>query len=154
MFINLKNLFFTDGASIDIDRTLDFSDVGYNSGHPFKNPVKLTGRIFNRSGIVRINAEAEYTFSAPCDRCSESAELECECPVNHVLVFEQNTDSDDFLLVPDMQLELHDLVLSDVLLSLPFKHLCTKDCKGICPECGQNRNKDDCDCFHDEEDDD
>ena len=154
MVINLKNLFFTDGASIDLDRALDFSDVGYNSGYPFTEPVSVSGKIFNRSGIVRISATAGHTFSAPCDRCGEPAELHRECPINHVLVFEQNTDSDDFLLVPDMQLDLHDLVLSDVLLSLPFKHLCQKDCKGVCPGCGCNRNAEDCECFPEEEDDD
>jgi len=154
MVINLKNLFFTDGASVELDQALDFSDVGYNSGYPFTEQVSVSGKIFNRSGIVRINAAAGYSFSAPCDRCGEPAELNCECPIDHVLVFEQNTDSDDFLLVPDMQLDLHDLVLSDVLLSLPFKHLCREDCRGVCSDCGCNRNIEDCECFPEEEDDD
>jgi len=33
-----------------------------------------------------------------------------------------------------------------VLLTLPMQRVCSEDCKGICPECGLNRNLKECAC--------
>ena len=41
---------------------------------------------------------------------------------------------------------LEDVVREQVLLSLPSRTLCTADCKGLCPRCGQNLNQAKCTC--------
>ena len=41
---------------------------------------------------------------------------------------------------------LEDVLREQILLALPAKNLCREDCKGLCPECGRNRNTDPCDC--------
>jgi uncharacterized protein len=41
---------------------------------------------------------------------------------------------------------LEDVLREQILLALPAKILCKEDCKGLCPECGRNRNTDPCDC--------
>lgn len=33
-----------------------------------------------------------------------------------------------------------------ILLSLPFAILCTEACRGLCPVCGKNQNKETCSC--------
>jgi len=43
-------------------------------------------------------------------------------------------------------LELNDVLREFVLLALPMQRLCSENCKGICPECGQNRNHNECRC--------
>ena len=43
-------------------------------------------------------------------------------------------------------MDLDDLVVSDILLSLPTKIICKEDCEGLCPSCGINRNVDTCEC--------
>ncbi|WP_263411120.1 YceD family protein [Terriglobus tenax] len=43
-------------------------------------------------------------------------------------------------------LVLEDVVREQVLLSLPGRTLCSEDCKGLCPSCGQNLNQGSCDC--------
>ena len=45
-----------------------------------------------------------------------------------------------------MKLDLNELVYSEVIVSLPMKHLCKDDCKGICVKCGKNLNEGRCDC--------
>jgi len=44
------------------------------------------------------------------------------------------------------EIETGELVKEQVLLSVPMKPLCSKDCKGICPECGTNLNEGTCTC--------
>ena len=41
-------------------------------------------------------------------------------------------------------MELNDVLREFVLLALPMQRVCSEDCKGICPVCGQNRNQKEC----------
>ena len=46
----------------------------------------------------------------------------------------------------DEQIDLNELLREQFYLALPMKPLCFDDCKGICPQCGTNRNTAPCDC--------
>ena len=41
---------------------------------------------------------------------------------------------------------LDEVVVTDLLLALPTKHLCREDCRGLCPHCGKNLNEGECGC--------
>lgn len=41
---------------------------------------------------------------------------------------------------------LEDVLAEQLLLAAPVKMLCREDCKGLCPHCGRNRNKENCQC--------
>ncbi|MEO6120025.1 MAG: DUF177 domain-containing protein [Terriglobales bacterium] len=43
-------------------------------------------------------------------------------------------------------LTLEDLLKEQLLLAVPAKALCQEDCKGLCPQCGQNFNTGKCNC--------
>ena len=43
-------------------------------------------------------------------------------------------------------LELEDVLREQVLLAVPIKQLCSANCKGLCPQCGKNLNRESCDC--------
>ena len=43
-------------------------------------------------------------------------------------------------------IELDDLVREELLLALPVNVLCREDCKGLCPQCGQDLNLGSCEC--------
>jgi uncharacterized protein len=43
-------------------------------------------------------------------------------------------------------IELADVVREQVTIELPMRALCREDCKGICPYCGANRNREVCMC--------
>ena len=47
---------------------------------------------------------------------------------------------------------LEDVLREQVLLALPLKITCRDDCKGLCPQCGQNLNQELCSCSTDGED--
>ena len=62
----------------------------------------------------------------------------------------------DELVVPKDELELgfysgeglllEEVAKEQVLLSLPMRSVCREDCKGLCPTCGINRNRETCSC--------
>jgi uncharacterized protein len=43
-------------------------------------------------------------------------------------------------------LELEDALREQVLLAVPLKAVCRAECKGLCPQCGQNLNEGTCSC--------
>lgn len=147
MIIDLKNLFNNEGESVTLDTAADFSGFELNGVYPFTSPVKIDGKITNRAGIVSLSARACFVFEAPCDRCACDVRREMTVPVEHLLAASLNhEEDDDYLLVEDLTLDVDDLVLTDILLSLPMKFLCSEDCKGLCAQCGKNLNEGSCGC--------
>ena len=45
-------------------------------------------------------------------------------------------------------LELDDEIRQEIILDYPVKILCKAECRGLCPNCGQNLNTGECDCEH------
>lgn len=147
MLINLENIFRNEGEVLPLDFEYDFSDVDVSGVNPVTAPVKVTGEIRNRTGVVTLNARAQYSYRAPCDRCAADVERNYSVVLSSVVVYELNdSDNDEFILAENMQLDFEELVRSEVILSFPTKLLCREDCKGLCPVCGKNLNEGSCSC--------
>jgi len=142
MTVNLEKFFNADGESSEFDYGYDIGDAEFTS------PVHVSGRIYNKTGIVNLDATAGFTLSASCALCAKDIAYSQEIPVRHIFVRGENSDTDDdlYIVVENMQLELNDLVSEDIYLSLPSRFLCKEDCKGLCPMCGQDLNVSSCGC--------
>ncbi len=42
--------------------------------------------------------------------------------------------------------DLESLLREQIILMMPLKPLCDEDCKGLCPRCGANLNREACTC--------
>ncbi len=146
-FIELEPVFNNEGLSREVDFSLDMSDCYFNGGFPFDTGVRITGEVKNSTDIVSLVAKAEFTLKLTCDRCAADFSRTFSIPVEHVLVTELNDeDNDDFIVIDSFHYDLEPLVREDILLSLPTKVLCRKDCAGICSRCGKDLNDGPCDC--------
>ena len=54
-------------------------------------------------------------------------------------VTDETTDDDELPRVVDEHVDLEQTVRDAVVLALPLAPLCTDDCPGLCPECGERR---------------
>ena len=50
------------------------------------------------------------------------------------------------------ELDMAPYIWETMILNLPERVLCAEDCFGLCPSCGSNRNKIECDCSADDAD--
>ena len=147
MILDLKKLFITENYTLPIDHSIDFSQVEYMGEYPLKKPVTVSGEITNRAGLVTLTLKMVYVFSAPCDRCGLPTEACHTVKLEKSLAPEiAGNDSDDIIIVEDMKLDLDELVFSEIIISLPMKHLCSEDCRGLCSSCGKNLNEGECNC--------
>ncbi len=147
MIIELESIFNTEGMKYPFDYELSLSGIEAYGYSPIVDPVKVKGQIENKAGIVTLTANAELVYEAPCDRCAKDVKREFNFPVEHTLVVTlESGENDAFLEVPNMRLNLDELVEEDVNLALPTKYLCNDECKGLCPMCGKNLNEAQCNC--------
>ena len=147
MIIDLKRVFVNEDSSLPIEYLLDMSTVDFSGVYPLKEPVRITGTVSGKASLVELNAEIIYKYEAPCDRCGTYTAKRHTVKINKPLAPSiEGEDSDSIIIVPDMKLDLDELVYSEVIMSLPMKHLCREDCKGLCPKCGKNLNEDACGC--------
>ena len=116
---------------------------------PFTHPVRVTGKIENRAGVVRLVFSVKSVLSLQCDRCLKAFEKAMDYSFSHIIVRElSNTDDEefDYVVCADGMLDLEELARADLMLELPTKVLCREDCKGLCPKCGKDLNLGSCDC--------
>ena len=147
MILDLKRIFATENSVLEVNHSLDMSDVDFMGNYPLKDPIKITGSVSNKASVVSLNLNIEYTFAAPCDRCGVFAQHNQTVIIDKLLATAiERQESDTIITVPDMKLDVDEYVYSEVILDLPSKHLCNEDCKGICFKCGKNLNEGECGC--------
>ncbi len=78
----------------------------------------------------------------PCDRCMDEVHYKFETNFSK----EVQLDDPDIYYVEGHNLDLEKLALSELIIELPMKVLCSETCKGICNQCGVNLNKETCNC--------
>ncbi|HIQ59529.1 MAG TPA: DUF177 domain-containing protein [Candidatus Merdivicinus intestinavium] len=148
MKMNLKQLFDLAGEKKSFSENFDYSREELYGRYPFQSPVACSGEIENRAGVVRLVFCVKFSLNLVCDRCLEPFEREEAMTFSHTLVqqLESDADEEEYVLCPGGELDLDELVRTDVLLALPTKVLCSEDCKGLCEQCGQNLNFGSCKC--------
>jgi uncharacterized protein len=105
---------------------------------------------------IRLRGRFAGNFEVPCARCVEPVEIPLAADFD--LIFRPvaaDADAAERSITPQEteigyyqkdSLVLEDVLREQVLLSLPVRTLCKPDCKGLCPRCGANRNRQDCSC--------
>ncbi len=147
MLFELKSVFQNEGEEKQVNYKLDIADIDIDGVFPFRTPIDVTATAKNRASLVSLTIRACFGYSRSCDRCSTEFTREMDMLFEHKLAQTLVDDgNDDYIETPDFKLELDDVVISDILLSLPQKNLCKEDCKGLCQICGKNLNEGDCSC--------
>lgn len=97
-------------------------------------PVPVTVKAEFQDGLVWAWVTARARLTLSCARCLEPFEITLE-PAFEVRLTEESGD-----IVIDDEVRQH------ILLGLPAQPLCAPSCRGLCPQCGGNRNKNRCGC--------
>lgn len=119
-------------------------------------PAAVTGEIRLAGNEVFVNGHIDTRAQVECDRCLQPV----QAPVNTDFQLEFISGSDyeanpvAELTEAEMSVSIFDgagidvdeIVKEQILLTVPTRLLCREDCKGICPECGADRNSGECDC--------
>ena len=115
------------------------------------SPVRVAGRVSSAGGgRYYWSGHIEGSASEVCTRCLDPVEVRVSEDVR-ALFAEPGADGEDD---PDVYtldqstgvIDLRDAVREHWLLNVPRFVLCSEDCKGLCPRCGENLNHAQCSC--------
>ena len=126
------------------------------------SPVRLAFEIFKDKSAFRLVGTTKTTLEVPCSRCLEPLvvpvdaqfDLRYQPHSTNVGEGELEIEEDDLTTAfyQNEEIDLEQLMREQFYLALPMKPLCSDDCKGLCPVCGANLNRDACDCSRSWED--
>ena len=148
MKINLKQLFSIVGESKAINYSIAADELSGIKGYEFSSPIEVTGKIYNRAGIVYLEYSVEFALLITCDRCLKELIRVYNFDFDHIVVPSVNSNNDDYIIADGASIELNEVAITDLLMRLPTKNLCKDDCKGLCVECGCDLNESECNCLN------
>lgn len=146
MRLNLKDIVHTPGAVLPFAFQMDASQLDFHGERPFAQPVRVEGRVRNTADALVLEGEAVATLGVHCDRCWSLYEEEKRFPLEAVLAAEAASEDSDIVLLDGGEVDLGELVREELILNMDTKHLCSENCKGLCPGCGVNLNHEACRC--------
>lgn len=148
MICDLSTVLNNDGAELEISGIMPLEKDACGADICFANGVSVNGRIVCRGDVLELGAHVEGAFEVGCARCLKPLKREISFDFEETLVQEgeEVTDKDSVIVFAGMELDLTEIVVSNILLNLSYKYLCSEDCKGLCPKCGADLNEGDCGC--------
>jgi uncharacterized protein len=114
-----------------------------------KGPVEVAGVVKGTIDGVIADFEATAPAHLTCVRCL--TEWDTRLDVEATQHFSRAPDEDGYA-IEDGQIDLTGPVTDEVALAMPAAPVCREDCKGLCPICGTDLNKDPCDGHGEESD--
>ena len=146
------------------------ADLGFReAGFPEPNfavasPIRLSGRLEPLdSGGFRLRARFAGGLRLDCVRCLDAVDFEVVEALDLVWLpavsgpeaasdgGERALDASDMNVsfYEEDRLDLRGAIWEQIHLALPAKPLCSSRCRGLCPECGADRNRRVCGCAED-----
>ena len=121
----------------------------------FSKPTEAVCRFYKVQDKLFLNLKVDVCFVMKCARCLQLIEKDVMIEKDFQLIDEKLMDQqiedeneEDFLYFESNQLDLEQIVHEQILLSIPLRLICDRDCRGICSDCGNDLNFDECSCMH------
>jgi len=114
--------------------------------------------LLRTAGEISVRGKIGFLAVARCSRCLSDVSVDTNLEVNLILSPSETEKKEeaggdiDYETYRGRTIDLNDYMREQVNLSLPYKVVCTENCRGLCSGCGQNLNEQQCGCGTHEED--
>ena len=147
MRLNLQKIIHVPGAVVPFEFSMDLSQEEFFGTYPVSRPVEVSGTVKNVADMLVLEGEAGSVLDYTCDRCMGEFSREKRVPLHYLLAETlEDEEDDEIVLLEDGEVNLEELAFTAFILDMDTKHLCSEDCKGLCPGCGVNLNQEACRC--------
>jgi uncharacterized protein len=124
-------------GGLEIIEDLAGGDIGLDvDGIELAAPLQVQAKIrrVGDTALAHVALRSKFPFS--CARCLESSET----------AFSKEADFDYEVEPATEFIDLGEDIRQEIVLSFSQRMLCAPACKGLCPGCGVNLNKEKCKC--------
>ncbi|MBN2285360.1 MAG: DUF177 domain-containing protein [Tissierellales bacterium] len=151
MILDLKKFLKNDAIHENFNISFNPDHLNLDSSILLSRDVTGEVDVYKTDDRIYADLKFSYYYIEFCARCLEKFEneVQTEASVTIVPVGQVNRDEDEdgfWVELVDNQVDFSEVVIQSIYLSHPMKALCKEDCKGICPVCGINKNKESCNC--------
>ena len=122
---------------LDIDQSIPKEGIGLSDEEvDIRSLLNVRAHLEKADNFIIADTHIKAEFGYMCARCL--AELSST---------EERSYKFDFELNPEIEyIDLGEEIRQEFIMANPARVLCSKDCKGICPQCGVNLNVEKCKC--------
>ena len=124
------------------------SEIGLEDN--FQQPVRIDATLEKDAQQLYLKTSVHAGGIFCCDRCTDEFKRELTNEYAMIYVYNELDAAkfeEDEVHVIDIHapsIDLTEDVRDVVTLAIPLKMLCKENCKGLCPQCGVNRNHQTC----------
>ncbi|NLI91394.1 MAG: DUF177 domain-containing protein [Peptococcaceae bacterium] len=150
MKVNVAQLRRTEGASARFlfSETFPPLQLG-NEEYFFQAPMEVQLDVTNTGKSLLVKGKLSSVINVNCSRCLKEfpfpLAFEFEDEWLPIEFSELDEEESAFIFEKD-EFCIDECVMEHVLVHIPMKFMCSEDCKGLCPKCGADRNKESCVC--------
>jgi uncharacterized protein len=155
MLIDVRTLTRQTGSSLDLE--LERSPEAFSlcrDDLAVDTSVAFSGQLLHTDhGILVLNGTLRATLTGNCARCLQPIPLTIETglhetfqPAAELLAEGEDRTDEAYAYIGNM-LDADQALRDNLIPLLPARLICSDDCAGICPTCGNNRNTSPCDCL-------
>ncbi len=139
------------GSARDVDVTASVPGLRSDAVEVvFDAPVHVGVHLERVSDGVVVRGEVDAAWQGLCSRCLRAVAGRVRVHVDELYETEP-VEGETYRLGAEF-LDLEPLVRDALMLEMPHTPLCDPECRGLCPNCGTDRNTSSCDCETDEAD--
>ena len=141
-----------DSMKKAVSRDLDFSFEApdlelLEEGTKFIEPIWVKGTVKTKTGQIDLDVNVKTVMNLVCTRCLDDIRQPIDLDITETWAKDVAEDDMDTLPLSEGDtVDLTDLLIKDIISSLPIQALCSEDCKGLCQKCGVNLNRKTGDC--------
>lgn len=148
MILNLREIIHIPGKSVPFDYTPDLSEVLEIGGVTgVLDGARAVGSVRNSAGVLLFEAELTAALEYTCARCLVKFTRPLKKTITATLAenVDEENEADVYPLDGD-GIDIGEVLVTEVILGLDLRTLCSDDCKGICERCGASLNDGPCSC--------
>ena len=151
----------SEDEGLDVHHLYREGELGLASGEGrLVGQCELTMRATRAEDEVELIGDVRAVVEVECDRCLTSLSIPVESSFDLLYVPPTGTGDEHELGENDLALGFYqdgiidgdDITREQIELALPMARLCSEECRGLCPSCGENLNLGECACSEDQSD--
>lgn len=113
----------------------------------FCGDASLSGTYVYDGKTFRVDADASVSYETTCARCGDPMVQQVDFSfTEHFVRSVLKSEEDELYPYEGERLDLRDAFFDNFFLEMPMTGVCKPTCKGLCPVCGANRNRGQCNC--------
>lgn len=134
------------GQSYPFSETVSLPEMTVQGDPVAFTDVCLDGECTGTGESVSFTGKVRCKVRTRCARCLSPVCFPMEAPLDALFTRAENAGDPDAYPIDGFAADLADPAKDALLLELPMRILCRKNCKGLCPSCGVNLNEKNCSC--------